>query len=103
MIAEDVKDNYKKGIYLTSIWQMVVFLVYAFIIWGQLDDFLDLYKANKRCFFFMASNLGLYLLGVLGGIIGLILSEHYKIMIRCGYFFTGVLVCFTFYGVSITS
>ena len=72
-------------------------------MWGQVDDFLLLKKANIRCFIFMVANLGLYMLGVIGGIIGLILSEHYKIMIRCGYVFTGVLVCFTFYGVSLTS
>ena len=102
-INEDIKTNYKKAITLTIIWQSCVFLIYFFILWSQIDDFLLLYKASPECFIFMVSNLALYLLGVIGGIIGLILSEHYKIMIRCGYCFTGILVCFTFYGVSITA
>ena len=72
-------------------------------MWGQVDDLILLKKANFKCFIFMVANLGLYMLGVIGGIIGLILCEHYVIMIRFGYAFTGVLVCFTFYGVSLTS
>lgn len=102
-IQEDIKENYKKTLYQTITWQSLVFVIYGVVLVVHRKEFLLLRIASPNSFWFIGANLALYLAGVIFGIIALALSNYYEYMIKAGYWFTGILLCFTFYGVYVAN
>lgn len=52
-------------------------------------------------FYYIISNLGLYLFGIIYDISSLILYNHFEYFIRLSYWFNGLLLVFSLYGFSI--
>lgn len=98
-----MRENYIKTIVITTIWQSLVFGIYFMVLYIERKEFLSLRTDNPKCFYFIFSNELLYIMGVLFDIIALIFSKYFKFIIRAGYCFTFILLCFTFYGVSLSS
>mmetsp|Transcript_4230 Transcript_4230/g.7179 ORF Transcript_4230/g.7179 Transcript_4230/m.7179 type:complete len:115 (+) Transcript_4230:754-1098(+) len=52
-------------------------------------------------FVFILANQGLYVAGILFNVVALLLVRHYKTIINLAYVYTGVLVIFSFFGISL--
>jgi hypothetical protein len=78
-------------------------VIYGVVLIVHRKEFLELRTASPHSFYFISANLILYLAGVIFGIIALALTNYYEYLIKCGYWFTGILVCFTLYGVYVAN
>lgn len=81
----------------------MVFVIYTVVLVVYRQEFLELRIESPNSFNFIFLNLVLYLAGVIFGIIALALTNYYEYIIKCGYWFTGILVCFTLYGVYVAN
>lgn len=98
MIEQGVKENYKKTIYQTSVWQAIVFLVFTSILWDNGKEFLELKEDLPSAFYFMFSNQVLYVIGLVLNLMGICLVNYYTAMIRIAYGLLAVLFFFGCYG-----
>lgn len=98
MIEQGVKENYKKTIYQTSVWQALVFIAFTSALVDHGKEFLELRHDFPAAFYFMFSNQALYVLGFVFNLMGICLVNHYIIMIRIAYGLLAFLFGFGCYG-----
>ena len=75
---------------------------YSGVLYKNRKEFLELRSDYPIGFYYLISNLGLYLLGLIYNILGLVLVRHFEFFIRVGYWFTGLLMVFSLCGFSVT-
>lgn len=98
MIEQGVKDNYKRTIYQTSVWQALVFIVFTSVLFDNGKEFMQLRNDMPSAFYFMFSNQVLYVIGFVFNLMGICLVNYYTIMINIAYWLLAFLLFFGFYG-----
>ena len=102
-ITEDIKENYRKTIYQTTIWQSAVFIAYSGVLYQNRKEFMELIEDSANCYYFICINQFLYLFGVIYNITAFVLARYYTYFIKFSYVFTGTLVLFTIWGLTLAN